>query len=165
MASHPCITVIIICSVLTHSWNPPLFVACLDTSVLLPCCLCSVDGALTESGNCSDVWNVWYSSTHCTTESRGGTRTLIRQNSLLSSFSVRSELRELHNASALAQESATRIQTELHSCFELCLDSREAVVTLDAVARTPQSHEHVLVVSCIGASLLLSTIFTLSVLL
>ena len=36
-------------------------------------------------------------------------RSLIRQNSLLSSFSVRSELIVSHNASALAQEAATRI--------------------------------------------------------
>ena len=28
---------------------PPLFVACLNTSVLLACCLCLVDRALTES--------------------------------------------------------------------------------------------------------------------
>ena len=35
--------------------------------------LVSVDGALTESGDCSDVRNVWYSSAHCTTESRRGT--------------------------------------------------------------------------------------------
>ena len=34
---------------------------------------------------------------------------LIRQNSLVSSFSVRSELMVSHNASALAQESTTRI--------------------------------------------------------
>ena len=130
----------------------PLFVACLNTSVLLPCCLCLVDRALTQSGNCSDVWNVWCSSAHYNMESRRGTRTLIRQNSLLSSFSFRSELIVLHNASALAQESATRIQTESHSCFQSCRDSCETVVTLDTVARTPQSHEHVLVVSCIGAS-------------
>ena len=69
--------VIVICSGLTHSWIPSLFVACLNTSVLLPCCLCSVDGALTESGNCPDVWNVWYSSARCTTESRRGTRASI----------------------------------------------------------------------------------------
>ena len=87
----------------------PLFVACLNTSVLLLCCLCSVGRALTESGNCSDVSNVLYSSAQNTIESRRGTRTLIRQNSLLSSFSVRSELIVLHNASALAQEPATRI--------------------------------------------------------
>ena len=147
---------------LTHSWIAPLFVACLNTSVLLPSCLFLVDRALTESGDCSDVWNVLYRSAHYTIESRGGPRTLIRQNSLVSSFSVRSELIVLHNASALAQESATRIQTELNSCFQSCLDSCETVVTLNTVARTPQSHEHVLVVSCIGASLLLSTIFTLS---
>ena len=35
-------------------------------------------------------------------------------------------------------------------------------VMLDTVARTPQSHEHVLVVSCIEASWLLSTLFPLS---
>ena len=46
---------------------------------------------LTESGNCSGVWNVRYSSAHYTTESRRGTRTLIRQN-FLSSFSVQSVL-------------------------------------------------------------------------
>ena len=91
------------------SWNKPLFVACFNTSDLLPRCLCLVDRALTESGNCSDVWNVWYSSAHNTPESRRGTRTLIRQNSWVSSFSVRSELIVLHSASALAQESATRI--------------------------------------------------------
>ena len=38
---------------------PPLFVLCLNTSVLLPCCLCLVDSALIKSGNCSAVWNVW----------------------------------------------------------------------------------------------------------
>ena len=54
------------------------------------------------------------------------------------------------------------IRSELYSCFESCLDSRETVVSLGTVARTPQSHDHVLVVSCIGASLLLSTMFTLS---
>ena len=75
-----------------------------------------------------------------------------RQNSLLSSFSVRSELIVLHNASAMAHESATRIQIEWHSCFQSCLDSCETVAALDKVARTPQSHEHVLVVSCTGAS-------------
>ena len=53
---------------------------------------------LTESGNCSDVWNVSYSSAHNTTGSRGGTRTLIRQNSLLSSFPVQPELIVLHHA-------------------------------------------------------------------
>ena len=52
----------------------------------------------------------------------------------------------LHNPSALAQESATRIQTELYSCFESCLDSCETVASLGTVARTPQSHDHVLVV-------------------
>ena len=36
------------------------------------------------------------------------TRTFVKQNSLLSSFSVRSELTVLHHASALARESATR---------------------------------------------------------
>ena len=46
--------------------------ACLNTSVLLACCLCLLDGALTESGDCSDVWNVRYSSAHYTTESRRG---------------------------------------------------------------------------------------------
>ena len=107
--STACVVVVVICSVLTHSWNPPLFVACLNTSVLPPCCLCSVNGALTESGNCSDVWNVSYSSAHYTPGSRRGTRTSIRQKSLLSSFPVRSELMVLHHASALAQESATRI--------------------------------------------------------
>ena len=65
--------------------------------------LVSVDGALTESVNCSDVWNVRYSSAHYTIESRRSTRTLIRQNSLLA---VRRELTVSHNASALAQESA-----------------------------------------------------------
>ena len=54
-------------------------------------------------------WNVSYSSAYFTIESRGGTRTSIRQKSLLSSFPVRSELIVLHNASALAQESATCI--------------------------------------------------------
>ena len=54
---------------------------------------------------------MWYSSALFTFESRGGTRTLIRQNSLLSSFSVRSELIVLHSASALAQESAICSQT------------------------------------------------------
>ena len=122
------VRVIVICSVLTHSWVPPLCVACLNTSV---------DGALTESGDCSDVWNVWYSSARCTTGGRRDTRTSIRQNSLLSCFSVRSKFIVLHNASALAQESATRIQTELHSCFESCLDSRETVVSLGTVAHTP----------------------------
>ena len=62
-------------------------------------------------------------------------------------------------AFALAQEAATYNQTDLH-CFQSCRDSRETVVTLDTVARTPQSHEHALVLSCIGASLLLSTIVT-----
>ena len=81
-----------------HSNAGFLFVDCLNTSVLLPCCLCSVDGALTESGNFSDVWNVSYSSAHYTTESRRGTRTMTRQNSLSSSFSVRSELTRLHHA-------------------------------------------------------------------
>ena len=88
---------------------PPLFVACLNTSVLLPCCLCLVDGALSGSGDCPDVWNVWCSSAHYTIASRGGTGTLIRQSSLLPSFSVRSELIVSHNASALAQEAATRM--------------------------------------------------------
>ena len=74
-----CVVVIVICNVVTHSWNPSLFVACLNTSVLLPCFSYLVDRALTESGNCSDVWNVWYSSAHYTIESRRGTRTLIRQ--------------------------------------------------------------------------------------
>ena len=77
---------------------PPLFVACLNASFLLPCCLCLVDGALTGSGNCSDVWKVWYSSARFTTESRRGTRTSIRQNSLLSSFPFLSELIVLHQA-------------------------------------------------------------------
>ena len=74
-----------------------------------PVVLCSVDGALTESGNCSDVWNVRYRSAHYTPESRRGTRTSIRQNSLLPSFPARSELIVLHHASALAQESATHV--------------------------------------------------------
>ena len=108
--------------------------------------VCSVDRALTESVNCSDVWNVWYSSAHYTID--------------VVIFLFSSVV--LHHASALAQESAARFQTELHSCFESCFDSRERVVSLGAVARTPQSHEHVLVVSCIGASLLLCTMFTLS---
>ena len=86
----------------------------------------------------------------------------IRRNSLLPFFSVRSELVVLHNASALAQESATCNQTDLHCCSQSRLDSCETVVTLDTVARTPQSQEHVLVVSCIGASLLLSTMITSS---
>ena len=34
--------------------------------------LVSVDGALTESGDCSDVWNVRYSSARYTAESRRG---------------------------------------------------------------------------------------------
>ena len=61
-----CVVLIVICSVLTHSWIPSLFVACLNTSVPLACCLCLVDRALAESGACSDVWNVWYSSARCT---------------------------------------------------------------------------------------------------
>ena len=69
--------------------------------------LVSVDGALTESGNCSNIWNVSCSSARCTTGGRRGTRTSIRQSSLLSSFSVLSELIVFHNASALAHESAT----------------------------------------------------------
>ena len=77
----------------------------------------------------------------------------IRQNSLLPSFPVRSELVVLHNAFALAQESATCSQRDLHCCFQSRLGSCETVVTLDTVARTPESHEHVLVVSCIGASI------------
>ena len=81
MVSPSCIIVIVICSVLTHRL-----------------CLCFVGWALTESGNCSDVWNVWYSSAHYTTESRRGTRTSIRQFSLLFSFPVRSELAVLHHA-------------------------------------------------------------------
>ena len=76
---------------------------------LLACHLCLVDGALTESGNCSDVWNVSHSSAHYTVESRRGTRTAIRKNSLLSSLPVRSELMVFHHASALAQEPAPRI--------------------------------------------------------
>ena len=79
--------VIVICSVLTHSWIP-LSVRGLSqyfgSSSLLFCV--SVDRALTESGNCSDVWNVRYSSAHYTIESHGGTGTSIRQNSLLSSL-------------------------------------------------------------------------------
>ena len=90
---------------------PPLFVACLNTSVLLSCCLCLVNRALAESGNCSDVWNVWYSNAVLFVP--------IRQNSLLLFLSVRAELIVLHSASALAQDSATRIQTELHSCFSV----------------------------------------------
>ena len=43
MVSPSRIIVMVICSVLTHSWIPSLFVACLNTSVLLPCCFCSVD--------------------------------------------------------------------------------------------------------------------------
>ena len=114
MVSPSCIIVIVICSVVTHR----LCLWLVSTlSFLLPCCLCSVDRALTESGDCCDVWNVWYGSARYTTGSRRGTHTSIRQNSLLSSFTVRSELIVLHNASALAQESATRIQTELHSSF------------------------------------------------
>ena len=57
-------------------------------------------------------------------------------------------------------------QTEfVQSCTVVLshVDLRETVVSLGTVARTPQLHEHVLVVSCIGASLLLSTTFTLSV--
>ena len=69
--------------------------------------LVSVDGALTESGNCSNIWNVSCSSARCTTGGRRGTRTSIRQSSLLSSFAVLSELIVFHNASALAHESAT----------------------------------------------------------
>ena len=57
----------------------------------------------------------------------------IRQNSLLPFFSVRSELVVLHNAFALAQESATCNQTDLHCCFQSCLDSCETVGTLDTV--------------------------------
>ena len=41
---------------------------------------------------------MWCCSAHYTTESRRGTRTSIRQNSLLSSFPVRSELIVLHHA-------------------------------------------------------------------
>ena len=63
-------------------------------------------------------------------------------------------------AFALVQESATCNQTDLHCCFQSCRDSFETVVTLDTVARTPQSQDHVLAVSCIGASLLLSPIIT-----
>ena len=59
-------------AVLTHSWIPSLFVACLNTSVLLSYCLCLVDGALTEPGDCSDIWSVWYSSAHYTIKSRRG---------------------------------------------------------------------------------------------
>ena len=94
MVSPSCIKVIVICCVLTHrlcSW----LVSNFSSSSLL---LVSVDGALTESVNCSDVWNVSYSSSHCTTESRGGTRTSIRQNSLVSSLPVRLELVVLHHA-------------------------------------------------------------------
>ena len=76
-------------------------------------------------------------------------------------FSVRSELIVLHNAFALAQESAICNLTELHCCCQSSLDSCEAVVTLDTVARTPQSHERVLVVSWIEVSLLSKTIITL----
>ena len=42
-------------------------------SVLLACCSRSVDRALTESGDFSDVWNVWYSSAYSIIESRRGT--------------------------------------------------------------------------------------------
>ena len=93
-----CVVVIVICNVLTHSWIPSLSVACLKTSVLPPCFLCLVDRALTESGTCCDVWNVWCSSAHYTPESRRGTRSSIRQNSLSSSLPVRSELTVLHLA-------------------------------------------------------------------
>ena len=61
--------------------------------------LVSVDGALTESVNCSDVWNVRYSSAHYTFD--------------VVIFLFSSVV--LHHASALAKESAARIQTELHS--------------------------------------------------
>ena len=47
-------------------------------SVLLACCSCLVDTAFAESGDCSDVWNVWHSSTHNTKESRSGTCVSIR---------------------------------------------------------------------------------------
>ena len=64
-----------------------------------------------------------------------------------------------HNAFALAQESAICNQTDLHCCFQSCLDSCETVGTLDT--ENAQSHEHVLVIS-FGASLLLSTIIFFS---
>ena len=57
------------------SWHTVRSHLCL---VLLACCLCLVDRALPESGNCSDVWNVRYSSAHYTIESRRGTRISIR---------------------------------------------------------------------------------------
>ena len=67
-----CVVVIVNCSVLTHSWIPSL---CGSSCLVF---VFSVDRALTESGNCSDVWNVRYSSAHYTIESRRRTRISIR---------------------------------------------------------------------------------------
>ena len=123
--------VIVICSVLTRrlcSWLVSIL------QFFFTIVLCLVERALSESGDCSDVWNVRYSSAHFSTGSRRGTRISIR-------LIFRSELR---------------------SCFESCFDLRETVLPLGTVARTPQSHEHVSVASCIGPSLCLSTTFTLS---
>ena len=58
-------------------------------------------------------------------------------------FSVWLVLSFQHNAFALAQESATCNQTDLHCCFQSCLDSCETDGTLDTAHA--QSHEHVFV--------------------
>ena len=66
----------------------------------------------------------------------------------------------LHNASALAQESATCNQTDLHVFSHVSIRVKQLLHWTPL--RAPQSHEHVLVASCFGASLLLSTIITFS---
>ena len=50
----------------------PVSVCGLSHYLLLACCLCLADRALTESGNFSDVWKVWCSSARYTIESRRG---------------------------------------------------------------------------------------------
>ena len=208
MTIFKCVVVMVICSVLTHSWNTCqgtvhvqscllhaarrvctrdtlcpsvrpfertltptrsrvhsnagfLFVACLNTSVLVPCCLCFVERALNESaivltsGTCGTAV--------LTTPPKSWRHAYLDQTEVVVIFLSRSvRVDSVAPRIRVGSRSATLIHKELHSCFESCLDSRETIVSLGTVSRTPQSHEHVLVVSCVGASKLLSTIFTLS---
>ena len=111
MVSPSCIIVIVICSVLTHRLC--LWLVSILRFFLPAVCVQLIERLLylvtvLTSGTCGTAV--------LTTPLKvgRGTRTSIKQNSLLSSFSSSVVL---HHASALAQESATRIQTELNSSF------------------------------------------------
>ena len=115
---------------------------CALSQCFSPCCF--------PCTNCSAAWNMWY--LFCRLEhvvlvlTPGTCGTAV----LVCSFNCRVFLVWLalsfqHNAFALAQESATCNQTDLHRCFQSCLDSCETVGTLDTAHA--QSHEHVFVVS------------------